>query len=277
MRYLAAGSGPPLILVHGIAAYSFSWRWNIESLARHFTVYAPDFLCLGYSDCPSELDAGLPATAERLLAFLDAMHLNKPYFVASSHGATVLMQMAANHPDRVASMVLVSPVHPYSRKFRGTVMEWLSPLGLSLAALIRYCPDPMFRYAIGRMYGDRGRVLSDVGQGYGACLRRSDTVAFVVKAMRTLIAETDALAALLPKLREIPTLLLWGDRDPVIELESAYELQKHLPGSELVLIPTAGHLPYEETPEAFSQAVLPFLMAHVEAPKSSVAPRGDGA
>lgn len=73
IRYLQAGSGPPLILLHGLMGYSFSWRFTIPVLSRHATVYAPDQLGTGFSDRPAELDCRLCAMAERLFKFLDAI------------------------------------------------------------------------------------------------------------------------------------------------------------------------------------------------------------
>ena len=67
MRYLQAGSGPPLILLHGMMGYSFSWRLNIPVLARHRTVYAVDLIGTGFSDRPAQLDCRLRSVAERVL------------------------------------------------------------------------------------------------------------------------------------------------------------------------------------------------------------------
>jgi pimeloyl-ACP methyl ester carboxylesterase len=69
VRYLQAGSGPPLILLHGLMGYSFSWRFTIPALSRHATVYAPDQLGTGFSDRPAQLDCRLCAMADRLFNF----------------------------------------------------------------------------------------------------------------------------------------------------------------------------------------------------------------
>src|SRR6202040_2936279 len=67
VRYLRAGSGPPLILLHGLLAYSFSWRFTLQSLAPYATVYAPDLLGAGFSDRPRDIDHSMRATARRVL------------------------------------------------------------------------------------------------------------------------------------------------------------------------------------------------------------------
>mgnify|MGYP003946249201 CR=1 FL=1 len=73
MRYLRAGLGPPLILLHGLLGYSFSWRYTIPALAEQATVYAVDMLGVGFSDRPAGLDCCLRSCAERLLDYLPAI------------------------------------------------------------------------------------------------------------------------------------------------------------------------------------------------------------
>src|SRR5437016_10392118 len=73
MRYLRAGSGPALILLHGLLGYSFSWRYTMPALARHATVYAPDMLGAGFSDRPAGLDHGMRATTRRVLRFVEKL------------------------------------------------------------------------------------------------------------------------------------------------------------------------------------------------------------
>src|SRR5579864_3437931 len=71
MRYLRAGVGPPLILLHGLFAYSFSWRYTLPALAPYATLYAPDLLGAGFSDRPRDLDHAMRGTALRVLNFAE--------------------------------------------------------------------------------------------------------------------------------------------------------------------------------------------------------------
>src|SRR6202007_1443563 len=86
MRYLLAGSGPRLILLHGLMGYSFSWRFNIPVLSKHATVYAVDQLGTGFSDRPAQLDCCLHAAARRLLEFLNAVGVTSFDLLGTSHG-----------------------------------------------------------------------------------------------------------------------------------------------------------------------------------------------
>src|SRR5579863_3508434 len=99
MRYLRAGSGPPLILLHGLLAYSFSWRYVMPALAPYATVYAPDMLGAGFSDRPA-IDHSMRATARRVLRFADTLGLSSFDLLGTSRGGAVAMCTAAECIDR---------------------------------------------------------------------------------------------------------------------------------------------------------------------------------
>src|ERR1700694_1813659 len=142
LRYLRAGSGPPVVLLHGLLGYSFSWRYTIPALAPYATVYAPDMLGSGFSHRPAGLDCSLRAVAQRLLGFVEKLGLSRFDLVGTSHGGAVAMMAAAQSLDSTAAgtakmgkLVLVAPVNPYSAHGR-----WLAPfLGGPVGA-------PLFRF-----------------------------------------------------------------------------------------------------------------------------------
>src|ERR1700694_5269609 len=95
MRYLRAGSGPALILLHGLLGYSFSWRFTIPELARYATVYAPDMLGAGFSDRPAGLDHSMRGTSRRVLRFIERLGISSFDLLGTSHGGAVAMMAAA--------------------------------------------------------------------------------------------------------------------------------------------------------------------------------------
>src|ERR1700752_995245 len=116
MRYLRAGSGPALILLHELMGYSFSWRYTMPALAPYATVYAPDLLGAGFSDRPS-IDHSMKATGVRVLKFAENLGLTTFDWLGTSRGGAVAMSAAAECPYnglRVRKLVLVAPVNPYS-------------------------------------------------------------------------------------------------------------------------------------------------------------------
>src|ERR1700675_2994647 len=99
MRYLRAGSGPPLVMLHGLFGYSFSWRYTMPGLAPYATVYAPDMLGAGFSDRPVGLDHSFRGTAQRLLRFIEGLGISSFDLLGTSHGGAVAMMAAAECVD----------------------------------------------------------------------------------------------------------------------------------------------------------------------------------
>ena len=103
MRYLCGGSGPPLLLLHGLLGYSFSWRFALPLLAEKATVYAVDMPGVGFSDRPSDASGSLRAQAERLLRFMDGVGIASCDLLGTSHGGAVAMMAAARRQHGCAA------------------------------------------------------------------------------------------------------------------------------------------------------------------------------
>lgn len=261
IRYLAGGSGAPLLLVHGIAGFSFSWRKNFADLIGQFRVLAPDLPGVGYSERSDKLDASIPGMARTLFRFLDALQINSAHIVGSSHGGAVVMEMATQQPERVRSMVLVAPVNPYAEKYQGRIRFMSSSIGQLFMKLAPWTAIPLQRYAIGRMYGDRKKMPTGTAEGYCKPLRIAGTIPHLLRCFQTWPDDVQRLESKFSLLKDIPTLFIWGDQDGAVELESGERLRKHFHDSQLVVLPDTGHLPYEEAPEEFNRALISFLTA----------------
>ena len=168
------------------------------------------------------------------------------------------MELSAMAPQRVQRLILVSPANPFARGYRRIVKFYLSRPGGMFIRFAPFAPVPIWEYAMRRMCGRGCRLATDIAVGYRQPLRQSGMTAYIRSSLQSFISEIEALREKLPKLSKIPTLLIWGDRDPVVELDSATQLQKAL-GAEMIVMPGVGHLPYEEAPEEFSRIVLRYL------------------
>jgi len=264
LRYLVGGSGPPLLLVHGIAASSFSFRFNCEELMRQFRVFVPDLMHLEDTRRIAHLDGSLHATAVRLSDFLKQVDVERTNVLASSHGGSVAMKLAAITPERFERVVLVSPANPFARHYRAVVRFYLSPLGRVFVRLASLAPGRVWDYGIGRMYADPHGMAAGTGIGYARPLRRKGTTKYLLSCLETFNDDIEGLRAEFPAIAGIPTLLIWGERDPVVEVESGYQLREAL-GADMVVMRGIGHLPYEESPQEFNRIVLEYLRR--EAPK----------
>jgi pimeloyl-ACP methyl ester carboxylesterase len=273
MRYLRAGSGPAIILLHGLLGYSFSWRYTIPALAPYATVYAPDSLGAGFSDRPRGIDHSMSGTARRVLQFAEKLGLASFDLLGTSRGGAVAMSAAAQSlrqaspressaqqaSPRVRRLILVAPVNPYSAQGK-----WIAPFfgTRAGAALFRSAIARMtflYPYWHARMYGDRARIPPGTLEGYVAPLAIPGLFEHGLGIVRTWTADLRELENLLPTLRDIPTLLMWGGADTAVYASSAPRLARHFHDVRTVIFPGIGHLPYEECAEDFNRELLKFL------------------
>jgi pimeloyl-ACP methyl ester carboxylesterase len=260
MRYLKAGFGPGLILLHGLMGYSFSWRYVMPALAPYATVYAPDLLGAGFSDRP-QIDHSMHATALRVLKFADNLGLKSFDLLGTSRGGAVAMAAAAECVDtgRLRRLVLVCPVNPYSAHGRWLAPFFGTPFGAAIfrAAIVRR--PSLYPYFHGRLFADRNKIPPGSLAGYSAPLVKPGLFEHALGIVQTWSSDLLELEALLPKLADVPTLLMWGTKDPAVYFSSMEPLARHFRNVKTVVFPGVGHLPYEECAEEFNRALIQFL------------------
>jgi pimeloyl-ACP methyl ester carboxylesterase len=266
MRYLRAGSGPPLILLHGLLGYSFSWRYTLPALAPYRTVYAPDLLGAGFSDRPAGIDHSMRGTALRVLSFAENLGLGSFDLLGTSRGGAVAMAAAAeclnpehNSPVRVRSLILAAPVNPYSPHGKRLAPFLGTPLGAALFRNVVGRMSFLYPYWHARMYGDRNQIRPGTLEGYKAPLAIPGLFEHGLSIVQTWTADLEELENLLPRIASIPTLLIWGSKDPAVYASSMEPLARHFRNVQTLLLPGVGHLPYEECPTEFNDALIRFL------------------
>jgi pimeloyl-ACP methyl ester carboxylesterase len=257
--YQRAGTARPLLLLHGLVGSAKNWRRNINFLSRDSAVYAVDLFNMGRSDRIPGLDAGLEATADRLAAYMDAVALDQADIAAHSHGGSVAMMFAARYPDRVRRLILFAPANPFCDLGDQLIRFYQTRLGIRFARLIPFLPRVLKAAALSRMYGDPSRVAEDALDGYTQGLHIPGTVDHVLQIIQRWFVDMRLLRDALSGLAAKPTLLIWGDRDRVVGLNSAHELQRKLQHSSLLVLPGVGHIPFEEMPEICNQAMRDWL------------------
>ena len=263
MRYLRAGTGPPLILLHGLMGYSFSWRFTIPALARYATVYAVDSVGTGFSDRPAGLNCSLRSGADRLLSFLDAVGVRSFDLLGTSYGGAVAMMaavMCARRPDlQLRNLILVAPVNPWSQHGRRLAPLLGSKLG---SALFLRGVDFMrwtYPYWLSRLFGDPTRIPPGTLEGYVAPTAIPGSFEYALGIVRHWTDCLQQLEAVLPQIADVPTLLIWGSADAAVHPQSAEKLRQYFKHCEVVVYPGVGHLPYEEVPDQFNATLIDFL------------------
>jgi pimeloyl-ACP methyl ester carboxylesterase len=257
LRFLRSGSGPPLLLLHGLLGGSFCWRLNLAALAQQHTVLAVDFPGFGEHDAPRQTDCSMQTQAARLTVFVEKLGLESVNVIGSSWGGAVAMLFAASS-QKVRSMVLAAPVNPWSDLGIGRIRFFTRRLGKTLLPLVLPVSRPVHKTAIARMYGNSKRIPAGTVDGYSARLLRPGRAHNILNTMGHWEKDVTALRAAIPRIKA-RTLLVWGTRDGAVDVNSSGPLKAALPGSKVEFIEGAGHLPFEETPEIFNQLVLEFL------------------
>ena len=259
MHCLQAGAGPDLILLHGLLGTASAWEPVLPGLAQHSTVYAIDALGIGESERVPGIDSTLQAQAARVVEFMERASIPSADFMATSHGGAVALTLAARFPSRVKNLVLHAPANPFSRLDDPLIEFYLSRLGTWFAHRVPNLPERMQALALGRMYGDPTRRHEGSLEKYMGSLRIPGTVAYVLSMLKSWNDDMRKLERELSRVRSFPALLVWGDRDRAVSLESGRQLQRCFDGSDFVVLPATGHLPFEECPEQFIQTVNTFL------------------
>jgi pimeloyl-ACP methyl ester carboxylesterase len=257
LGYVQAGSGAPLVLIHGLLGGAFCWRFNIPAFAEHFTTYAIDLPGFGECDAPRNLDCSIQVQAQRLLGFFEQLEMKSVDIVGSSWGGAVALALGAITP-KVRSLVLAAPVNPWSNFGSGRVRFLSGRIGGLLLRLAFPVSKPIHRTGVLRMYGDPQRLLEGTVEGYSKQLLRPGRVHHILNTLRHWQTDIAALRNAIPQV-QARSLLIWGTRDGAVDLRSSEALMRVLPGCKRVLLPGVGHLPFEEAPDEFNRVVLEFL------------------
>src|SRR5215472_11266840 len=202
MRFLQAGSGPPLLLIHGLLGGSFCWRLTLPVLAQRYLVHAVDLPGASLSD-DMRIDCSMSRQAERLHEFIQQMGWSELSVLGSSFGGAIAMLLAgldAQASGRVRSLILSSPVNPWSdfgqRRIRLLRSRWG---GYFLRAALPIS-HPVHRIAVRRMFGDPDRIPPDTVAGYRASVLRPGRAQNVLTALRKWQANVECLEKIIPQL-----------------------------------------------------------------------------
>jgi pimeloyl-ACP methyl ester carboxylesterase len=252
------GSGPPVLLLHGIPLSLVAWRHNIGPLAHTATVLAVDLRGFGRSDKPPDADYSVPAQARMLAELLDRLALPAVSVVGSSYGCAVALTLAHLAPERVVKLVLINPVcypqgrHSATRLARIGLVAALARPALRTSALGRR----MMAGPLRRSYARPGLATPELVDTYHELLTRQSGERAYLAALRQL--DEAEVARRVPEV-EHEALIIWGARDRVLPATDAHRLTAELRGSRLEVLPDAGHFPHEETPEQVNSLIAAFL------------------
>ena len=269
VHYKIAGQGVPvLVLLHGFGASVFSWREVMEPLAESLaseirTVIAFDRPAFGLTERPlpgqweGESPYGAENQVELTVGLLDALGVEQAILVGNSAGGTIALLTALAYPERVQALVLVDAavyVHGGSLGFVRFLANTpqLQRIGPLVTRRIRSWGRDFARSA----WHDPSKITAEVWEGYTKPLQAENWDRALWELMRA--SNSHNLAERLDEI-QMPCLVITGDDDRIVPTEQSIRLADDLSDAELVVIPNCGHLPHEECPEPFLQAVTDFL------------------
>jgi pimeloyl-ACP methyl ester carboxylesterase len=252
IHYLQQGSGKPLVLVHGFAGSTYTWRKLIPLLADHYTVYALDLLGFGLSDKPVDGNYDLDSQGKLVIGFMDALHIPHATLAGHSMGGVVVGYAALDAPSKVDALVLVSPGF----------------YGKGMPGFLRYLFFPLDRIMARQFYKKSVRAASLKPSFYNKALVTDELIDAYLLPAKTPHA-ADALARMMTSagagpyegLAEkiaAPCLLVWGDHDVNNLPRDGERLNRELKRSRLVNIAECGHYVQEEKPEELARAIKDF-------------------
>ena len=247
-------AGPAVILVHGFASSLQTWEpWADALAADRFRVVRFDLPGSGLSPPDSTGDYTDRRSLQLLQALMDRLGLRHASLVGNSIGGRVAWRFAAERPERVDRLVLVSPDGFASPGFD----YGRAPRVPAVFELMRYAlPKPVLRMNLESAYFDPARLTESTLTRYDDLLRAPGVRGALIERMRQTVL-TDP-RPLLGRIRA-PTLLLWGRHDRLIPFANADDYLRAIPGSRLVALDDAGHVPQEEIPAASLPPVREFL------------------
>lgn len=256
--------GPAVVLIHGFGGSTFSWRETIPDLASAgYRAIALDLPGFGLAAKSWERDTSHMAQARFITAAFDALRIDRAIVIGHSMGASVAVHLAFAAPGRVGRLVLVDGAVGSGDTGLSAVV---TPIALGIPPVRRLAqhvlrrvigPDELTRI-LTSAYLDPAIVTPAVRAGYLAQIATPDWDLSLLAITRDR-HRNDPPASLTTL--NVPTLIVWGDQDPWIPLAEGEALRDAIPGASLTVIERSGHLPFEEQPDAFIGAILPFLAA----------------
>ena len=246
VHYLAGGQGEPLVVVHGGSGSSREWLKNAAALAENYTVYIPDMPGFGYTRS-LEGDYFLPEMAEFVDDFSHKLGLEKFHLMGHSLGGGIALHYVLKFPQKITKLVLVSSMC----------------LGKEIALWVRLLANPRMCRSVGNavlavLRGVKWLVESLMLASFEFIMPVSVTSVYLGSYITTLKEQTTVF---LDRLSEIlvPTLVVWGAKDPIVPYRQAYAAAKIIPDCQVKVFKEAGHSVYSEELAEFSHLLKGFL------------------
>ncbi len=244
IHYLTYGSGEPLIIVHGGGDGARAWTKNIIALSKKYTVYVPDLPGFGSSQAMANAYY-MTEMVDFIDDFSSSLGLRSFYMMGHSFGGGVALHYTLKHPQKIRKLVLVSSLC----------------LGREIAWWIRIFSTPVFYHSIGNAVVAFFRFIKKAAKVFGPweiVEPVSKTTLHIGSRISSLTEQTINLISQLSQIM-VPTLVMWGAKDPIVPFNHAYAAAELIPDCKVKIFGNAGHSVYRDRLHEFSTALAGFL------------------
>lgn len=281
LRYVDAGDGPPIILVHGLLGSHESWAGQIERLSDKYRVIAPDLFGHGSSDKPSG-DYSLSSHAATIRDLMDHLNIESASMVGHSLGGGIVMQGVYLFPERVDRLALVSS----------------GGLGPEVSLLLKAATLPGSELVLPVLASDwvrkntesvvaklgrwglpvtLGKSMEETWRSFQTVADKGSREAFLASTRAVVGPRGQTVSAKqhFEKFESLPSLLVWGGKDRMIPASHADNIRREVPNSHVEIFPSAGHFPQLDEPDLFFRVLDRFLAEKAVADTSTRAAVSD--
>ncbi|HEV7374996.1 MAG TPA: alpha/beta fold hydrolase [Pyrinomonadaceae bacterium] len=250
IHYVEAGSGPVVVLLHGLGGNTTNWAFNIAPLAQKYRVVVLDQIGFGQSDKPL-INYRIATYVDFLDAFLKELKIERASFVGNSMGGWVAAAYALAHPEKVERLVLVDAAgFSFAPDFDTSQLIKLNP-----------STREGMKELISRVFYNKQIFMNDAFLNASMAARINAGDGHTIRSItESIIRREDFLDNRLSVIKQ-PTLVIWGREDGLLPLADGQRFQKEIPGAQLLVFEQCGHVPQVEKAMEFNAAVLKFLAA----------------
>jgi 2-hydroxy-6-oxonona-2,4-dienedioate hydrolase len=256
-RALVAGSGEPVVMLHGTSGHLEAFVRNFPALSPHFALHAIDMLGHGYTQ-GADHPYRIAGYVEHVANYLDAAGIERAHFVGESLGGWVAARLAVTHPDRVGKLILVAP--------GGTVAnpQVMNRIKTSTREAVQSDDVELTRRRLELLMFDPANVSDELVAVRHSIYHQPEFAARIdnlLSLQEMEIRQADLLTAEDMAAIKAETLIVWGAQNPFGDVPEARRMNESIPGSRLEIFPECGHWPQHEHAGRFNDLALAFLSA----------------
>jgi pimeloyl-ACP methyl ester carboxylesterase len=261
LHYSETGRGDPLLLLHGLGASSYAWRYVTPVLAKKYRVITLDLKGFGLSDKPRDGKYSLFDQAKLVDRFIEEHKLRRLTIVGHSFGGGVALALALKDKQkkrhRVKKLVLIDSI-AYKQKIPWGIALMRTPI-ISELGIALIPPETQMKIALGFAYHDKSKIPPEAPIEYAKQMKMPGGKYALLRTAAQLIPENiDQFTKKYSQLK-LKTLLIWCRNDGIVPLEYGRRLYNNLPNARMHILPACIHLPQEELPALTSRLMMEFL------------------